>query len=216
MSQTLRDHGKKLHLIYKHPIHYYTHASFIYWRQHNTLFITLKLPLSAYDMLFDVFQIIQTPNPLHNEPSYSTSLQDIDHYLLMASNNQAYTTIPSSVSQINPPNFKSLLLRKFWHKAHTSCLTAIYYDLPLQVNRLCNFSVIPNKEDKNIIELDEHKLLLVNIIQFSLICPDSVQLKTGCKYCLYNLAPRCGISSTEISITSLIPDHGQTNTSSEI
>ena len=157
VSQTLRNHGNTLHLIYKHSIHYYTHANFIYWRQHNNLFITLKLPLSAYDMLFNVFQIIQTPNPLHNETSYSTSLQDIDHYLLMAINDQAYTTIPSSVSQNTPPNFKSLLQRKFWHKAHTSCLMAIYYDLPLKVNHLCNFSVIPNKEDQNIIELDQHK-----------------------------------------------------------
>ena len=31
VSQTL-DNGNTLHLIYKHPIHYYTHASFIYWR----------------------------------------------------------------------------------------------------------------------------------------------------------------------------------------
>ena len=28
VSQTLRDHGNTLHLIHKHPIHYYTHASF--------------------------------------------------------------------------------------------------------------------------------------------------------------------------------------------
>ena len=92
----------------------------------------------------------------------------------MASNDQAYTNIPSSVSQMTSPNSKYLHLRKFLDKAHTSCLTAIYYDLPPKVNQLCNFSVIPNKEDQNIIELDQHKLLLVNIDQFSLICPDSV------------------------------------------
>ena len=95
VSHTLRDQGHTLHLIYTHPIHYYTHTNFIYWREHNKLFITLKLPLTAYDVPFDVFKIIQTPNPLHNDPSYSTSLQDVDHYLLMASNDQVYTTTRS-------------------------------------------------------------------------------------------------------------------------
>ena len=52
VSQTLRDHGNTLHLIYKHPTHYYTDANFICWRQHNNLFIIFKLPLSAYDILF--------------------------------------------------------------------------------------------------------------------------------------------------------------------
>ena len=55
VSQTLRDQGHTLHLIYTHPIHYYTHTNFIYWREHNNLFITLKLPLMAYDVPFDIF-----------------------------------------------------------------------------------------------------------------------------------------------------------------
>ena len=33
---------------------------------------------------------------------------------------------------------------------------------------------------------------------------------------MYNLAPRCGISTREIAITPTIPDHGQTNMSSEL
>ena len=121
VSQTLRDQGHTLHLIYTHPIHYYTHANFIYWREDHNLFITLKLPLTAYDVPFDVFRIIHTPNPLHNDPSYSMSLQNVDHYLLMASNDQVYTTTCSHGLYYTPPNFKSILIRKFSHKTHTTC-----------------------------------------------------------------------------------------------
>ena len=63
----------------------------------------------------------------------------------------------------------------------------------------------------NLININHFSYTLINFLLY-----DSVQLKTGCKYCLYNLAPRCGIRSAEISITSIIPDHGQTDTSSEI
>ena len=155
VSQTLRDQGHTLHFIYTHPIHYYTHANFIYWKEHRNLFITLKLPLTAYDVPFDVFRIIHTPNPLHNDPSYSTSLQDVDHYLLMANHDQVYTTTRSHELYYTPQNFKFILIRKLWHKTHTTCLTAIYYDLPLKVNQLCNFSVIENNADQSIIELDK-------------------------------------------------------------
>ena len=56
--QTLRERNT-LHLIYNHPINYYTHANFIYWRENNNLFITLKLPLTAYDMPFNVLTLFQ-------------------------------------------------------------------------------------------------------------------------------------------------------------
>ena len=42
------------------------------------------------------------------------------------------------------------------------------------------------------------------------------KLKTGCKYCLYNLPPRCGLSTADIAITPTMPYHIQTDISSEL
>lgn len=77
----------------------YTSNQFLLARQNNTLFITIKLPISAQKDALKLFDVLSFPVPINATSEHATQLLSLPSHFAISANHEFYTTL--SESEIN-------------------------------------------------------------------------------------------------------------------
>ena len=77
----------------------YTSNQFLLARQNNTLFMTIKLPISAQKDALKLFDVLSFPVPINTTSEHATQLLSLPSHFAISANHEFYTTL--SESEIN-------------------------------------------------------------------------------------------------------------------
>ena len=81
------------HLTQTNPDFYYSNAIFIDARNHSTIFLLIKFPISTFSEPRTLYKIISLPVPINELSNHSTQFLDTDDYFLQIYDNQHYAML---------------------------------------------------------------------------------------------------------------------------
>ncbi|XP_062595131.1 uncharacterized protein LOC134256510 [Saccostrea cucullata] len=87
-----------------------------------------------------------------------------------------------------------------------NCITALFFNNKKQIKNLCNFRFIPNLLESNLIELTPTSVLLYNVKNINVDCPNYQKVSQGCTFCIFDLPCQCSISTESMIFTPRLVD----------
>ena len=89
------------YLTHLHLAYYYTTPYFMFTRNHSSLYITLRFPVSSYAQPLQLYKIISLPIPVTSNTSlkHATQLLDLPQYLALTYQHDYYLSLYSSDSR---------------------------------------------------------------------------------------------------------------------
>ena len=81
VSASLSRHHPKFQIAHVDIAHYYHHALFVAARHETSIFITLKIPITAFHSSFTVYKVHSLPVPLNHSTSHGTYLDNLPRYM---------------------------------------------------------------------------------------------------------------------------------------
>ena len=188
----------------KYPEFYVTHTpvdqmykyeNFLYARYNNSLFITIKLPISAHKSNLKLFDVKSFPVPINNTSPQATQLLDLPSNFAISADQQFYTMLGDS--ELNRCKGEKPL-HCFFNKPLTpitteSCILALFTNSKEKVHALCNFRFLQNAITPSIHELGISSVVVYRSPILSMECSKQHKMIKGCDYCILALPCRCSL-----------------------
>ena len=173
----------------------YKSDQFLYARQNDSLFITIKLPISAHKHNMKLFDIMSFPVPVNSTTTQATQLLDLPSHFVMSADQQFYTTL--SNVELNKCSGQSPMHCLF-NKALTpitteSCVLALFTNSKEKVHALCDFRFLHDAIKPSIHELGVSSVVVYRSPILSMECSKQHKMVKGCDYCILSLPCRCSI-----------------------
>ena len=93
VTSTLNKHHKGFKITQILPSYYYASSDLLYSRHGNSLYITLKIPITSLDSQFKLFQITMVPVPFNKFTSTATQPLTYPDYLGISDTQEYYITL---------------------------------------------------------------------------------------------------------------------------
>jgi len=203
------------YLTHLEPNYYYTHSNFIFTRNHSTLFISVRFPLSTHSKPLTLYKIISLPVPVNATSSHATKLMSLPKYVATTYQHDYYVTLSvedlanciHDVHMYCPSNIPLIPTSK------PSCTMALFNNNVTMVNQLCNFRFLQNHITSTIIELSSTSVLIYNNENdMTLKCPDHSKIIPACPYCIVHVPCMCSLTSPALYLAPrLINCHTETS-----
>lgn len=122
--------------------YYYSQPNFLFARDSNNIYITIKIPLTHVDSPFDLYDVISLPVPVDNSTTHATQLLELPDLLGVTRNRNYFIELSQqlfqSCSKFGNEHFCSFqpTLRS---AIHPSCLFSIFRNDKILTPNLCNF-----------------------------------------------------------------------------
>ncbi|KAK3083806.1 hypothetical protein FSP39_003442 [Pinctada imbricata] len=189
----------KFHIIHKDPLYYFSYGEFLYSRVHSNLYLSLKIPISPFQLPLSVYSVYSFPVPVNASSSHATKLMDTPTYFAHTSDNQHFTTLTSSQlskcnGQDSDTKFCSFHL-SLTSSASPTCISAIFYKNKALVHNLCDFRFIIDEIKPAIIELSTLNTLMYRTDMIALDCPSGQRIIKGCSFCVMQIPCLCSLTS---------------------
>lgn len=194
----------RFHLIYNHPAQYYKEADFMYARHGSSLYVTVRFPISSHRYPLTLYQILSLPIPINSTSNHASQLLDIPDFLALTDRHDQYALISQKQLTKCSQSLSSLTCNfNIPLKPVTlpNCITALFFNNVAQVKSLCNFRFVPNLLESNIIELSPTSVLIYNVKNIDVDCPNSQRVSQGCTFCIFELPCQCSISTESMVFT---------------
>jgi hypothetical protein len=81
----------------------------------------------------------------------------------------------------------------------STCIFALFHDNKTLIFKQCNFRVLPELTKPDIFEISPTSVLLTNIPEVTIKCPNSTVKTPGCKYCIQNIPCLCTLRTPTIT-----------------
>ena len=205
-------HYPNFHLTHSKPDHYYKTDHFLYSRQGNSLYVTLKLPLSSVAAPLQVFKVINAPLPINSSSTHTTILDEPPNYFAISTNRQYYSSL-SEAEWSKCKGHRSLLhchiVIPLISTGRTSCISALFFQQKHTIRELCEFNFIPNGLRPQITSLSDNTLILSNISHLTLQCAHNVKELQGCSFCTISIPCKCSLVAETFFIPATL--HGCAN-----
>jgi hypothetical protein len=196
--------------------HYYKHASFIAQTSASRVYISLKIPLSYYVTLFNLYRLRTFDQPLHNTTDHVIRLHNLPYSVAIRSDGggSPYTTHYflneqefSRVYSITSSSPVHVFLNKM------TCALAIFMDNAKEIKRLCDYSILLDLAESSIIVLNANTLLLTHVPNYTVICGVKRQhasvssrvstVKHGCVNCIVKHDRHCVIEANGVTVRAM-------------
>ena len=173
----------------------YKSENFLYARYNNSLFITIKLPISAHKNNLKLFDVKSFPVPINNTSPQATQLLDLPAHFAISADQQFYTTL--SDSEISRCKGEKPL-HCFFNKPLTpitteSCILALFTNSKEKVHALCNFRFLQNTIKPSVHEIGISSVVVYRSPILSMECSKQHKMIKGCDYCILALPCRCSL-----------------------
>ena len=208
-------------VIHKEVSYYYKHATFIYTRKEQLLFITMQIPLTYFMDPFHTYTIQKFPLMLNNDTDHIMMLED-DNIGFAVNDAHSYFYFPNKDEMQDLETYHDHTQWRIFNDARTShCLLDIFLDNAEGVNVTCKYHIFMNTPASGIFHVRESTYLLLNIPFYQEKCGEiqignygSSTRKTGCTACLITISPNCtyedGKYFVPMSMNSLKPTESKT------
>ena len=193
----------KLYVIYKEPNFYYRKPTFVAQFIKSQLVVILDIPLTAFPSTFDLYQILNFPQPIPNNSEHMTVLTDVPFAIAIASDrSEAYQpyNLHYYMTQREFESFELVGLAMHFRLFHAdkTCIMAIYYNIATDIRSACNFSITLDTASTQIDYINQDMLLLTHVPTYNIQCglPDGTTSKVtynGCTSCLVKLNTHCSL-----------------------
>jgi hypothetical protein len=203
ISQELQQHYPLFHISNTHPAYYYRAHSVIYNRHNNSLFISIRIPLTSSSPLFDIYQIITFPIPINHTSDHATIIKDLPHYLAISSDHTKFLEFSLSYLQscvgtrvLHCPMFLPEKLVE-----NPSCAVALFLNDKSLIQNVCIFHFIEHGIFLFGLEISPGNILLSNVSTIVMSCPAKpLETKTGCTMCTVILPCHCTMQADTLHI----------------
>ena len=200
ISKTLITKYKGYSLVFNHPDEVYRNVDTIFARQKNTLFVSVKFPVSSFNKPLSLFKILSFPVPINSTANHAIQLLDLPKYFAITDDLQYYAFFDSeglercktgklilcgSSKQLHPITFES-------------CISALFKNDKTVVKTKCNFRFIPYHLSPSIIPVSHTSILLYNTDVVEFDCKTGKRMQKGCKFCLVQVPCECSVSTSTI------------------
>lgn len=96
IQNTLTKYYPDFHLTHFHPAYYYTTSNFMFTRNHSSLYITVKFPVSSHSHPLQLYKILTFPVPANNSMNQATQLFYLPNYIAFTHQQDYYLPLKSS------------------------------------------------------------------------------------------------------------------------
>jgi len=197
----------KLHMLRNKVTHYYRMHDFIANRQNDDLFIHILIPLGPLARTLTLYEIhslsVPVPNLMHskvatNLPNFIAYNPETKYFLEFQSRPSITMSkllyLDQTHSVLQPVNKRS-------------CVIALLRDNSSKIHKNCQFAVVTNSLQPEIFVLDSKHVLLTNISDAMLNCPDHETRNVSCiGFCKVTIPCRCSLTSDHFYIPARIED----------
>ena len=202
IQKILNQRFNGFHLTHKTLSKIYSSNKFLYARNNGSLFITIKLPISAFQSQLKIFKVISLPVPINETSNHATQILNLPDYFIFSEDHEFY----SSMTSVQFDSCKGDKLHtcsfKFPLKSVTSpsCTLSLYVNNKEQTKRSCDFRFVKNAVKSELHEIDANTLLVYRIPLLNLDCQGHHKTLTGCQFCILNMPCKCSILTSEYFI----------------
>lgn len=185
-------------LIAKHPYQYYQQAKFIFTRKDAKLYITLKFPITSFAQPLLLYKALSYPHPINqsNTP-HASQILDLPNISAIKRDRTLYTTFNyDTLYHCQIDQFitcdQSLAMHSISSK---TCLLSLFQNDKSSIFDTCNFRLLPQMIKQSVIELTPTSVLLTNINEIHIKCPNETLMLEGCTFCVQHIPCRCSIQT---------------------
>lgn len=200
IQSLLTNSYNNFYLSHSDPNYFYTNADFFYIRKHSSIFVTVKFPISSFNMPLTLYKITSLPVPVNNNTNHATQLLNLPNYIAFTNNREHYVHFSdldlTRCSQSGP--FACSFNKVLKPISSNDCALALYNNNKLQVKKLCDFKFIPNFIKSNLIELSDTSILAYNVRNLEIHCPNEQNAVKNCTFCIINLSCKCSVSADNL------------------
>ena len=199
----MRKHYSQFYLTHLDPSFYYSHGKFVYARNHSSLYVTLKFPLSSLRLPLNLYKVISLPVPVHHNSTtskHATQLLSLPDYFAITPHHDHF--LPLSATDLINCQHDSVMLCDINLALSPitvpDCTMALFSNNGRQIHQLCNFRFTQNLLQPNIIELSATTALVYNSKNLVLDCVEEKKIIPGCAFCIVNIPCRCSLSTDSL------------------
>lgn len=198
LDSFLKDNHPGFRVTHKRAEYYYHVQNIMYARTSKNLFISIKIPLSSVDNVFQLYNVNTLLVPMEGFGMHS-KIYNVPEYVAMSQNGQFYLELSGSdikdctgklIKQCNQ-------IMAVKDKNIKSCISSIFFENNEEALKLCKARVFGNKTklETKIFDIGKGNMLVsTDDPNWIKSCPSQlpVQLK-GCVYCIVKLPCFCSI-----------------------
>lgn len=180
---------------------YYQHADFFYARRKNSLFISVKFPVTSHREPLHLYKVISYPVPINSTSSHATNILHLPTYFAVTSHQQFYATFSTSdleTCQHDTSNIHCSFNKALTPVTSPSCTIGLFANNKKWIKDFCVFRYFQDILKPDIIELSSTSVLLFNSWNIELTCPKKQELLPGCKFCILNVPCKCTLTTKDL------------------
>ena len=203
INSKLRRSYKQFFLIHTDPNYYYSNANFVYARNHSSLYVTLKFPISSLRQPLKLYKVVSLPVPVKDTTSsdmHATQLLSLPDYFAITPHHDYY--LPLSSSDLLNCQHDSIILCDInlvlTPITFPDCTMALFANDRNQIKKSCDFRFTQKLLKSQIIELTATSALVYNSKNLILDCPKEQQIVPGCAFCIIHVPCRCSVSTSTL------------------
>ncbi len=184
------------------PRYYYQHAEYIIHRQHNHIFVMLKIPITAKDLPMQVYAVSTYPVPVHNNTDSATQLLDYASHIAISHDETHFIELTDKqLEQCRGNRLKHCpFTMPLVSKSVPTCLSAIYHFQKHDIKQQCDFRYIHKNLKPSVIPISQEQLLITKISQIEVTCREGKRAIPACHFCIIKIPCACHVSLSHYTI----------------
>ena len=184
---------------------FYKNVEFAAMRENNTLFLSLKIPLTTFEEPFDVYQIQTVPLPTHDSEGHVTHLTNMPQAIALSQDRQYYvdmTLLELRDHKLHARGLYKPVLQKF---SDESCLGAIFQSNVNNTAKYCEY-VFEIRGRKSSVTLLHGSHVLLTHTNLTVVCDNGTRFVVACASCVYDVPPNCHALNEQYFISAMQTD----------
>lgn len=187
------------HLTHTDPDEIYKSSKFVFAKKDNSLFITLKLPITSFKHTLQLFKIISLPVPINETSTHATQILNVPDYFVISSDHQFYLTLAEyELLACQGKDFvKCSFSKSLVPITKLTCPLVLFSNNRDKVRELCEFRFMPDLIQQSIHEVDFNTLLVYRTPVLNLECKGDHKVVQGCNFCIFTVPCQCSLLTTD-------------------
>ena len=202
----LNEKFRGFYLVHTSPSHFYSFANILYSRQHSSLFISVKFPISTFSNPLSMFKVLSYPVPINSTSPHATQVLDLPTYFVVTSDNQHFNTFSHEKLQScrGSTIFYCSESMPLVSSVSPDCVAALFFNAKEKIHNLCNFRFLINVIKPSIQPISDTALLIYKTNTIVFDCQHGHKIVKGCNFCLINLPCMCSVSTDSLFLPKKI------------
>ena len=169
---------------------YYSHGTFVYMAINDTIYITLQLPLSTFDLPFHIYKVETFPMILQDH-EHVTQLTDLPHVIAVSQALDFYYTLSETEAYNIQDTNHNKIQRVYYALDNDTCVIALFTENRKQINSKCKYTITPYTKKQQIFHQSDYSYILLNVQQYTLTCSNGTYTQQGCTSCVITIPVTC-------------------------